>query len=117
MKKVFLSVVCLAILFTVTTASASPFLSIAPYTKGSNQPIDFAVVINGTTYTVPATDFNLTQVYFKMDLAGKILVTGAGDNTITVKARNMFSMSSVSLPLSFNALPPVAPSGLILSAD
>ena len=100
------------ILLLPTTAMAAPFLVCDPYTVDGSEPTAFIVTLNGTTYTAPAVATGTNQVYLHLDLAGKV----AANNTLTVKAQNIWRDSAASSPLVFVASPPASPAGLGFSA-
>jgi hypothetical protein len=110
MKK-FLSGLILALVLLSAECYANPLAVSDPYPITAIQPTGFVATLNGTTYTVlPSKNAN-NLVYFSMDLAGK-WTTGA--NSLTVKATTMWGESSASIPLTFTAAVPVAPSGVVL---
>jgi hypothetical protein len=112
MKKLFC---ILLMLLLPTVALAAPFLVCDPYTVDGSEPTSFVVIINGTTYTVPATAIGTTQVYLHMDIAGKYVT---GTNTVTAKGKNMWGDGPITpSPLVFKAGVPAAPGGLRYSVD
>lgn len=110
MKKLFCIII---ILLFPAAVMAAPFLTCTPYDKNGSEPTAFVVVLNGTTYTTPAVATGTNQVYIKFDMAGKF----AANNTLTVKAQNVWGDSAASSPLAFTASPPASPAGLGFSAN
>ena len=100
-------------------AQAAPFLTATPYATnvaGEAVPSEFIVTISGITQpiTTPAVSVGTNQVGLKLDLGPLNL---SGSKTVTAKAKNFYGESTASVPLTFTAGPPTAPSGLGLSAQ
>lgn len=97
-------------------AVAAPFLTCAPYPATEQQPTEFSVTISGVANVVtsPAVDVAGGKA-LHLDLGP--LNLSAGSHTATAKARNQWGESAASLPLTFVAGTPVAPTGLGLSAQ
>lgn len=111
MKRIF----ALPFLFTLvsTPIYAAPFIVSDPYPPDSAQPTEFVISVSGTQapVVIPATATPQGAI-FKWDVAAQ-----KGSKTITVKARNMWGESAASLPFSFTAAQPVAPTGIGLSVQ
>ena len=111
MKKVS----ALPFLFALASAPiyAAPFVVSDPYPPDAAQPTEFVITVSGTQtpVIVPATA-TPQGVILKWDVAAQ-----EGSKTITVKARNMWGESAASLPFSFTAEKPVAPTGIGLSVQ
>ena len=105
--------------FLPVVAQAAPFLISNPYqtnVAADAVPTEFVVTISGITQSVttPAVAVGLNQVGLKLDLGPLNL---SGSRTVTAKARNAWGESASSIPLTFTAGPPTAPTGLGLSAQ
>lgn len=96
-----------------TPVYATPFVVSAPYAADSPQPTEFVISVSGaqTPIVVPAT-VTTQGVILKWDVSGM-----SGSKTITVKARNLWGESAASVPFSFTAEKPAAPTGIGLSVQ
>jgi hypothetical protein len=99
-------------------ASAAPFLVCDPFPLGEDktQPVEFVVTISGITTPIVSTAItdSSNRKMLKLDL-GPLNLTGT--KTVTAKARNSWGSSGDSLPLTFTAGAPTAPSGITLSVN
>ena len=92
---------------------AAPFVVSDPYPPDGPQPTEFVISVSGTQTPViiPATSTPQGPI-LKWDVAAQ-----KGSKTITVKARNEWGESVASLPFSFTAEKPAAPTGIGLSVQ
>ena len=106
-----------ALQFLLALASApiyaAPFVVSDPYPTSGPQPTEFVISVSGTQtpVVIPATTTPQGAI-FKWDVAAQ-----KGSKTITVKARNVWGESAASLPFSFTAEKPGAPTGIGLSVQ
>ena len=103
----------LPFLFALASAPiyAAPFVVSDPYPPDAAQPTEFVISVSGMQQPViiPATATPQGAI-LKWDVAAL-----KGSKTITAKARNVWGESAASLPFSFAAEKPGAPTGIGLS--